>query len=98
MQRFLPDEPVALTRMRAATNRTFTNGAETTTQPNALAVHLFGRNPSQSALSPADRWTLELPLAANPCFLAVSSSDVAEFDGSEIGDAVISLEYLADTS
>jgi hypothetical protein len=96
-QRFLPDEPVALTRMRAATNRTFTNGAETTTQPNPLAVHVFGSNPSESTLSPTDRWTLELPLAANPCFLAVSSSDVAEFDGSEIGDAVISLEYRADS-
>jgi peptidoglycan hydrolase-like protein with peptidoglycan-binding domain len=97
-QRFLPDEPVALTRMRAATNRTFTNGAETTTQPNPLAVHVFGSNPSESTLSPADRWTLELPLAANPCFLAVSSSDVAEFDGSEISDAVISLEYRAETA
>jgi hypothetical protein len=41
---------------------------------------------------------LELPLAANPCFLAVSSSDVAEFDGSEISDAVISFEYRADAA
>jgi hypothetical protein len=94
----LPDEAVTLTRMRAATNRTFSNGTETTTQPNPLAIHVFGSDPSQNPLSPADRWTLELPLAANPCFLAVSSSDVAEFDGSELSDAILSLEYRANGS
>ena len=35
-QRFVPDEPVILSRMFASTNRVFSNGAETTTQPNAL--------------------------------------------------------------
>jgi hypothetical protein len=95
-QRFVPDDLVVLSRMRATTNRTFTGDhQETTSQPDPLTVHLFGTNPSQTVLSAADRWTLELPLASNPCFLSVSSSDVAEFDGGELGDAVLSLEYEA---
>jgi hypothetical protein len=92
-QRFQPDHPVTLTRLRAATNQTFTDSTETTTQPNALTTYIFGTDPSHSALSPVDRWTLELPLADNPCFLSVSASDIAEFDGSEIADAVLSLEF-----
>jgi hypothetical protein len=92
-QCFLPDQTVALTRLRAASNRTFTDSSETTTQPNELTTHIFGADPSHSALSPVDRWTLELPLAGNPCFLAVSPSDIAEFDGREIADAVLSLEF-----
>jgi hypothetical protein len=90
-QRFLPDDAVALTRLRAASNRTFDGNSETTTAPNALTTHIFGSN--LSALSPVDRWTLELPLAANPCFLTVSSADIAEFDGREIADAALSLEF-----
>jgi hypothetical protein len=92
-QVFLPNDPVALSRMRATTNRTFKGEQETTSQPNALTTHIFGANTPPAVLSAADRWTLELPLATNPCFLSVSSSDVTEFDGGELGDAVLSLEY-----
>ena len=38
---------------------------------------LFGNG--SGTISPVDRWTLELPLAENPWFTSVSSSDVAEF-------------------
>jgi len=58
-----------------------------------LTTHIFGADPAHSALSPVDRWTLELTLADNPSFLTVSSSDIAGFDGSEIADAVLGLEF-----
>ena len=47
-----------------------------------------------ATLAPVDRWRLELPLADNPWFTTVSSSDVAEFDSSELADAVLGLEFL----
>ena len=47
-----------------------------------------------ATLAPFDRWRLELPLADNPWFTTVSSSDVAEFDSSELADAVLGLEFL----
>jgi Tc toxin complex TcA C-terminal TcB-binding domain/PKD domain len=99
-QRFLPAEPVSMSRLRVSTNRTFAVGGdtETTTAPNAFTKHVFGANPAQSAISPSDRWTLELPVSENPWFVAVSSSDVAEFDGSELDDAVLSLEYMVQSS
>ena len=56
--------------------------------------HIFGDHPQQIALSPADRWTLELPLADNQWFTTVSASDVAEFDGGELADATLTLEFL----
>jgi peptidoglycan hydrolase-like protein with peptidoglycan-binding domain len=99
-QRFLPAEAVAMSRLRVATNRTFAvdGESETTTAPNAFTKHLFGDGPAENVISPADRWTFELPDAENPWFVGVSSSDVAEFDGRELDDATLSLEYLAPPS
>ena len=94
-QRYLPTDTVDLYRDRTATNRTFdlATGAETTTSPNAFSTQLFGNG--NDVLSPVDRWTLELPLADNPWFMSVSPSDVAEFDGGELADAILSLEFLS---
>jgi hypothetical protein len=99
-QRFLPAEAVPMSRLRTSTNRTFAVGGdtETTTTPNPFTKHVFGANPAQAVISPSDRWTLELPVAENPWFVGVSSSDVTEFDGSELDDAVLSLEYLVQSS
>jgi len=93
-QRYLPATPVSLSRGRVSTNRTFdpSTGANTTTSPNPLATQLFGDG--SITISPVDRWTLELQIAENPWFTTVSPSDIAEFDGSELDDAVIELEYL----
>jgi PKD domain len=99
-QRFLPDEAVSISRLRISTNQTFAVGGdtETTTTPNPFTKHVFGANAAQTVISPSDRWTLELPVADNPWFVGVSSSDVTEFDGSELSDAVLSLEYLVQSS
>ena len=99
-QRFLPAEAVSMSRLRISTNRTFAVGGdtETTTTPNPFTKHVFGAIPAQTIISPSDRWTLELPVAENPWFVGVSSSDVTEFDGSELDDAVLSLEYLVQSS
>jgi len=95
-QRYLPDSPVALNRGRIATNRTFdaVTGAETTMSLNAFGTQLFNNGNAAVTLSPVDRWTLELPIADNPWFTTVSTSDVAEFDGGELADAILSLEFL----
>jgi peptidoglycan hydrolase-like protein with peptidoglycan-binding domain len=99
-QRFLPVEAISISRLRISTNRTFAvdGDTETTTTPNPFTKHVFGANPAQTIISPSDRWTLELPVAENPWFVGVSSSDVTEFDGSELDDAVLSLEYLVQSS
>jgi hypothetical protein len=89
-QRYEPATPVVLSRGRAATNRTFVDGAETTTAANSFTTHVFANR----VLSPADRWTLELPLEANLWLSSVSMSDVLELDGSELADAVLGLEYV----
>jgi hypothetical protein len=89
-----PAAPVGLSRGRIATNRTFDGAnAETTAAPNAFTARVFGSG--SGVVSPVDRWTLELPLAENPWLLTVSPSDVARFDGSELSDAVLSLEFLS---
>ena len=99
-QRFLPADVVPMPRLRVSSNRTFAvaGDTETTTAPNPFTQHLFGTNPSQTIISPSDRWTLELPVNENPWFSGVSSSDIAEFDGSEFDDAVLSLEYTVQSS
>jgi hypothetical protein len=95
-QRYLPDAPISLNRSRIATNRTFdvATGAETTTSLNAFGTQLFRNGNAAVTLSPVDRWTLELPQADNPWFTTVSPSDVAEFDGGELADAILSLEFV----
>jgi peptidoglycan hydrolase-like protein with peptidoglycan-binding domain len=92
-QRYFPAAAVSLYRGRVSTNRTFdpVTNANTTTSPNVLTTQIFGDG--TVSISPVDRWTLELPLAENLWFTTVSASDIASFDGSELDDAVISLEY-----
>jgi hypothetical protein len=96
-QRYLPAAPIALNRGRIATNRTFdpATGAETTASLNPFGTQLFKNGSVAVTLSPVDRWTLKLPLADNPWFTTVSASDVAEFDGGELSDAILSLEFLS---
>ena len=92
-QRYLPDTPVVLRRGRIATNRIFDEGGiETTTLLNPLAEHLFGDG---TVLSPLDRWTLQLPLVDNPWLASVTAGDFLEFDGSEFGDAILTLEFMS---
>jgi peptidoglycan hydrolase-like protein with peptidoglycan-binding domain len=96
-QRYLPAAPIVLNRDRIATNRTFdvTTGAETTASLNAFGALIFKNGNATVALSPVDRWTLELPLADNPWFVTVSPSDIAEFDGGELADAILGLEFMS---
>jgi peptidoglycan hydrolase-like protein with peptidoglycan-binding domain len=95
-QRYLPTDPVDLYRGRVATNRTFDleTGAETTASLDAFGTQLFKEGAATFTLSPVDRWTLELPVADNPWFTTVTSSDVAEFDCSELADAILGLEFV----
>jgi hypothetical protein len=89
-QRYVPGIPVVLERGRIATNRTFdADGNETTASPSAFSAHVFGAR----VLSPADRWTVELPSGENPWFETVSPADTVEMDCSEIADVVLALEY-----
>jgi Tc toxin complex TcA C-terminal TcB-binding domain/PKD domain/Putative peptidoglycan binding domain len=96
-QRYLPLPPLILSRGRISTNRTFdpATGSSTTISPNEFTTQLFGNG--AVVVSPVDRWTLELPLAENPCFLTVSASDVAEFDGNELSDAILTLEFVSNS-
>jgi hypothetical protein len=93
-QRYLPTETIELYRGRISTNRTFdlTSGAENTTSANAFSTLLFGNG--DVVISPVDRWTVELPVANNPWLTSVSSADIAEFDGGELADAILTLEFL----
>jgi hypothetical protein len=91
MQQYTRAVPVVLNRGRVSTNRTFVDDNETTTTPNSFTNHVFGGH----VLSPVDRWSLELPIAANPWFRSASSSDVEQADFSELADAFIALEYVA---
>jgi hypothetical protein len=94
-QCYQPATAINLYRERIATNRTFdaATGADTTVSPNGFTTQLFGSG--NALVSPVDRWTLELPLAENPWFMKVSASDIAEFDGGELADAILSLEFLS---
>lgn len=90
-QRHVPGTPVLLERLHVATNRTFdaTTGTETTAALNAFGQHVFGGD----ALSPADRWTLDLPLDENPCLVSVTSTDTRQHDLGDLADVFLALEY-----
>jgi len=93
-QRHAPTVAVAFDKLHLATNRTFdvATGNETTTNVNAFGRHVFGSGPS-AALSPTDRWTLELPLDDNPSVVSVSSADTKQHDLGELADVFLALEY-----
>ena len=90
-QRFDPATAIQLDRLRVTTNRTFDSdtGSETTSALNTFAQHVFGTD----ILSPADRWTLELPLDDNPSLVAVTGNDLRQHDLGEIADVVLAMEY-----
>jgi hypothetical protein len=78
-----------------ASNRRFDlNGTEITgggdnPPANPMATHFF----TNGALSPADEWTVELPLSDNPFLRSVGATDVEQYDLAEIQDAILALEY-----
>jgi hypothetical protein len=78
-----------------ASNRRFDlNGIETTgtaqnPPANLVTKHLF----AEGALSPIDYWTVELPLADNPCLRSVGATDAEQYSLAEIQDVVLGLEY-----
>jgi hypothetical protein len=80
-----------------ASNRRFgPNGTETTgtgqnPPANLVAKHLF----AQGALSPADEWTVELPLSDNAFLRSVGTTDTEQCSLAEIQDVVLGLEYDA---
>jgi hypothetical protein len=91
-----PADQISLYRGRIATNRTFdlTTGVETSTSLNTFSTQLFKDGNVTVTLSPVDRWTLELSPSDNPWLMTVSPSDVAEFDGGELADAILGLEFM----
>lgn len=92
-QRHVPTTPLAFDRLHLTTNRTFdvTTGNETTVNLNAFGQHVFGGG---IPLAPTDRWTLDLPLDANPCLVSVSSNDNKQHDLGELSDLFLALEYV----
>jgi hypothetical protein len=90
-QRHTPTALQSLAGLRIASNRTFdvTTGIETTASPNAFAQHVFDTN----ALSPIDRWSLELPLDDNPCLVSISPVDARGYELDELSDCFLALEY-----
>ena len=91
-QRHEPTELLTLDGLRIASNRTFdVNGTENTASPNEFTEHVF----DGQALSPIDRWTLELPLDENPCLVSVSPADVRGHELDELSDSLLALEYAA---
>jgi hypothetical protein len=92
-QRFDPNTQIQLDRIHVTRNRTFdpTSGAETTGGLNTFGQHVFGG----ATLSPADRWTLDLPLDDNPGLVGVTGRDFRLYNLAEIADVVLALEYDA---
>jgi hypothetical protein len=94
-QRFAPDDTLAMSALRLATNRVFeldgteTTGAQGNDPANELVTHLFG----DGSISPVDRWTLELSLEDNEFLRSVSINDNEQVDLDEIEDALLVLEY-----
>ena len=92
-QRYAPEDLVVLDHGRATTSRTYdSDGNETTPSLDAFSSHVFGTR----VLSPVDRWTLDLPLSKNAWFRSVSAGDVEQTDCSELSDAVLVLDYIAE--
>lgn len=94
-QRYNVTTPLSMDGLRLATNRTFdvSTGNDTTQTLNALGQALFGGGATPS---PIDRWTLELPLDANPCLASVSSLDTLQHDLGELADVLLALEFQVD--
>jgi hypothetical protein len=94
-QRSLTEPVFDFNGLGLATNRRFDpDGTEITgtgNHPlaNPVAKHLFSNGP----LSPAEEWTVELPLSENPFLQSVGVTDIRQYDLAEIQDVVLALEY-----
>ena len=94
-QRHLTGPAFDFNGLSLASNRRFDlNGTEITGSgqnppANPVAKHLF----ADGALSPADEWTVEIPLSDNPCLRSVGTTDTEQCSLAEIQDVVLGLEY-----
>jgi hypothetical protein len=83
--------------LNVATNRRY-DGAGTQPPLNAAAKHFFG-DPPTAVFSPVDAWSFEFPRPENgqhgPGPLSAPGSKPGNFlfDGAEIEDLVLTLEY-----
>ena len=91
-----PNQALDMPALNIATNRRY-DGASAPPL-NAAAKHFFG-DPPTSVFSPVDAWSLELPRQENgqqapgPFSAPGSKPGSMLFDGAEIGDLVLTLEY-----
>ena len=97
-QQYKPDAKLSMPTRSLASNRKFdanTGTDLTATTANAFTKHLFAA-PS-AALSPIDRWTLEILPADNSFLNAASDSDQIQLDLSAFQDVVWTMEYEVNT-
>jgi hypothetical protein len=92
-----PDQTLRMAALNVATNRRY-DGAGTQPPLNAAAKHFFG-DPPTAVFSPVDAWSLEFSRPENgqdgPGPFSAPGSKPANllFDGVEIEDLVLTLEY-----
>jgi hypothetical protein len=92
-----PSQTLHMAALNVATNRRY-DGAGTPPPLNAAAKHFFG-DPPTAVFSPVDAWSLEFRQAENgqqapdPFSAPGSKPGNLLFDGAEIGDLVLTLEY-----
>lgn len=94
-----PNQALHMAALNVATNRRY-DGAGTQPPLNAAAKHFFG-DPPAAVFSPVDAWSFEFPKPENgqqrpsPFSAPGSKPGNLVFDGAEIGDLVLTLEYEA---
>ena len=92
-----PSQALHMAALNIATNLRY-DGAGTQPPFNAAAKHFFG-DPPAAVFSPVDAWGFEFPKPENgqsePSPFSAPGSKPANllFDGAEIGDLVLTLEY-----
>lgn len=92
-----PNQALHMAAFNVATNRRY-DGAGTQPPPNAAANHFFG-DPPAAVFSPIDAWSFEFSNPENgqqgpsPFSAPESKPGNLVFDGAEIGDLVLTLEY-----
>jgi hypothetical protein len=92
-----PSQALRMAALNVATNRRY-DGAGTQPPLNAAAKHFFG-DPPTAVFSPVDAWSFEFPRPENgqqapgPFSAPESKPGNSIFDGAEIEDLVLTLEY-----